>query len=695
MSPASKSKSKDKRAAGKDPQKSSIKSTSNVNTGVPASGYNPLLGTFHTLETMPTAPPIHINVRSRNFDDSEDHSGNSVMGVEYDSLSNNGSWSGESEDHKDKIPQLSIRHDTILGVDIDKREKIRQKNEKKHQRQKERRAQELHEKCSGYLMSRKLESLAEQLVAMGFSSERATMALILNEGRVEQSVAWLFEGGDDSNNHQDSNNIYGGGNLKIDISEELAQITEMEIKFKCSKQEVERAIVASEGDLGQAAEALKVQKQEQPPPALPKLEETNGFSILGNGKLSSTSRPISKAIPLQQKAVDRDFNYNYTKSAVIIGPTSTDPGIKNVQLLKKIPINSEWTKQQPVTQSVEKRWPMSVGGSNSNPSVSYSLTSPLEVAPPATAAAKIEPRYANLETELKNIQIGSMREPIIVMQRPKSKNSTLNVSSSSSASVSDWHLNVVEPVVNMNSNEFSHMPTTTRSLNSLNLGSTFKTSQSYDQFHYQQQQHQPLPLQHYAPSSSPFDQFSLQNGEHYAPSSSPFDQFSQQNGEHYAPSSSPFDQFSQQNGGMWNRTVGTNTTPTLAPASSLGLFSSLGSNGLSGPPSPVDWNACDSLQFDYTNIDWSLDRLHLPPSSPSKHKGMWMGSGRGGGKTAMRLPVGMLSNGNNRLSMGLHSDRVGAMGSEASAGGSREWTSAFEERELFSFPTQFVSSPSL
>ncbi|KAL8210233.1 hypothetical protein R6Q57_006965 [Mikania cordata] len=185
MAPASKSKSKDKRPLGKGPQKPSINSTSNANAGVPGSGYNPLLGTFHALDTAPvsTAPPIQTNGRSRNIDDTEDH--NWIMGIEYDSSSNNGSWSGESEDHKDKASQASTRHDTALEVDNDKREKILQKNERKHQRQKERRAQELHEKCSGYLMSRKLETLAQQLVAMGFSSERATMALILNEGRVE------------------------------------------------------------------------------------------------------------------------------------------------------------------------------------------------------------------------------------------------------------------------------------------------------------------------------------------------------------------------------------------------------------------------------------------------------------------------------------------------------------------------------
>ncbi|GJS01185.1 UBA-like protein [Tanacetum coccineum] len=664
MSPASKSKSKDKRVAGKEPQKSSTKPTSIANTGggVPTSGYNPLLGTFHALET-------------------EDHLGNSVgMGVEYDSVSNNGSWSGESEDHKEKNTQGSSRQETTApGADNDKREKIRQKNEKKHQRQKERRAQELHERCSGYLMSRKLEGLAQQLVAMGFSSERATMALILNEGKVEQSVAWLFEGGEDADNQREPNNLDGGGNLKIDISEELAQITEMEMKFKCSKQEVERAIVACEGDLEQAAETLKNQKQEQPPAAPPKLEE-NGDPLTianGNGKIMSynssmTSRTQSKAIYIQQRTDDnRDFNY--TKMGVTVGPSSVDPGIKSLQLLKKIPPNSDWTKQQVVTSSVEKRWP--VGGSNS--SVSYSLTSPLQAAPPP---AKIDSRFANIGTELKNLQLGSVREPVIMMQRPKSKNIPMSVSSSLSASVADWNPNVVDPVMYMNTNGFQHGPATTKSFNTSSHMNSVSNGQMYDHFHYQQQQQQQPHLQHqYASSSAPLDHHFSQQGSM----------------NHY------------NNGGMWNRMVGsttTTTTPTLAPASSLGLFSGLGSNGCSGPSSPVDWNTCDSLQFDYTNIDWSLDRLPLPPSSSPRTNGMWMSStnsvdhyalGRGG-KTSTRPPTGIMSNRNNGISVGgLHPDGVGAVGSETSAGGSRDWSSPFEEKELFSFPRQFVSSPSL
>ncbi|PIN24914.1 hypothetical protein CDL12_02342 [Handroanthus impetiginosus] len=258
MSPASRSKAKDKKAS-KEPLKGSSKPSGHVNnnTGIPASGYNPLLGTFHTIDAapVPSASPVNVNGRFRNIDDTDDHNGNSFgAGVEYDSVSNNGSWSGESEDQKEKTSQPQAPQQLVPGADNDKREKIRQKNERKHQRQKERRAQELHERCSGYLMSRKLEALAQQLVAMGFSQERATMALILNEGRVEESVAWLFEGGEEDKRME--HNLDGGGTLKIDISEELARITDMEIRYKATKQEVERAVVACEGDLEKAEEML-------------------------------------------------------------------------------------------------------------------------------------------------------------------------------------------------------------------------------------------------------------------------------------------------------------------------------------------------------------------------------------------------------------------------------------------------------
>ncbi|KAL0459075.1 UNVERIFIED_CONTAM: hypothetical protein Slati_0534700 [Sesamum latifolium] len=651
MSPASRSKSKDKKA-GKEPPKGSSKPSGHVNTsgGIPASGYNPLLGTFHTFETasVPSSSPLHVNGRFRNIDDTDDHNGNSLgSGIEYDSVSNNGSWSGESEDHKEKTSHPS-RQESVPGADNDKREKIRQKNERKHQRQKERRAQELHERCSGYLMSRKLEALAQQLVAMGFSQERATMALILNEGRVEESVAWLFEGGEEDKRKE--HNLDGGGNLKIDISEELARITDMEIRYKASKQEVERAVVACEGDLEKAEETLKSQKQE-PPSTPPKPEETGDPPTVSNGKLPVASsqhamrvqtKPTSSAA-IPQKRDEKDFNY--TKVPVTVGP-SVDTGTKNMQALKKIPAKLEWTKPQQVTVPAEKRWP----SSGSNPSVSYSLASPLQASPPPS---KTEARYLAVGNELKNLQLGSVKEPVIVMQRPQSINSkqvpSSSVSSSPPGPGGGWYPNGVDTV---KPNGLVPPVAVSRSLSPNGVSS----NPLYNQLHYQ-------PQQHFLSNSSSIDSQATTRGN-----------------------------------GLWSRG---NASPTLSAASSLGLFSGLGANGSSGSSSPVDWNTGGSmLQFDYTNIDWSLDLGTLT----SRPNGLWGGANYSlqnnsrtydsfayglGVKSAMR-PV--LSNGNGGSIPGL---QEGLASSEQTAGGSREWTSPFEERDLFSLPRQFVSSPSL
>ncbi|KAK6144121.1 hypothetical protein DH2020_020941 [Rehmannia glutinosa] len=610
MSPASRSKSKDKKA-GKEPPKGSSKPSVHVNTssGTPTSGYNPVLGTFHTLDTAPgpSASPLHANSRFRNIDDTDDHN-SSVNGTEYDSISNNGSWSGESEDHKEKTPHPLP---PVPGADNDKREKIRQKNERKHQRQKERRAQELHERCSGYLMSRKLEALAQQIVAMGFSHERATMALILNEGRVEESVAWILEGG--AEDKQTERNLDSGGNLKIDISEELARITDMEIKYKASKQEVERTIVSFEGDLDKAEEILKAQKEEPSKP-----EETGDPPTVANSKQSLliNQNPIriqaksTSSITIQQKRDEKDFNY--TKIPATVG-SPVDPGAKTMQMLKKVPPKSEWTKPQQIATPAEKRW----ANTGSNPSTSFSLASPLLASPPP---AKTEPRYMAVGNELKNLQLGSVKEPVTVMQRPQSitpkQASSTSISSSPPGSNMGWYPNsdTAKPHVFMPSFAVS------RSLSS--------------------------------------------NGV---------------------------------NNGFGSR----GASPALAAASSLGLFSGIGTNGMSGSSSPVDWKTGSSiLQCDYANVDWSLDRGSLPP----RPNGLWAGTnysvqnnGRGydsfgyglGGKSAMR-PV--LSNGNGAVVPGL---QEGVVSSDSSSGGSREWSSPFEEKDIFSLPRQFVSSPSL
>ncbi|GMI81608.1 hypothetical protein like AT2G26920 [Hibiscus trionum] len=652
MSPASKSKSKDKKSS-KESQKSSSKPSGPASavSGVPASAYNPLLGTFHSIETLPSssASPLQSNGRFQNIDETENLEGSLSAGVEYDSISNNGSWSGESEEHKEKTSNLPVRQEIIPGADNDKREKIRQKNEKKHQRQKERRAQELHERCSGYLMSRKLEALAQQLVAMGFSHDRATMALIFNEGKVEESVAWLFEGSEEEAvKHKES--TIGGGNLKIDISEELARIADMEIRYKCTKQEVERAVVSAEGDLEKAAESLRSLKQD--PPAPPKPEETcdpltsstDKVSVAGSQNIYIRPQPKPNlSTATQQRRDDKDFNY--ANAAVTVG-SSSDLVSKSFQPLKRIQSKLEWTKPQQSAVPAEKSWP----SSGSNPSVSYSLPSTLQASPPA----KTESLMA-IGSDFKKFQ-PSLREPVIMMQRPQSVNTKQvpATSISSSPPGSTPLMYSAGSVEIIKSNGFMPHIASARSLGSNNLSS----NQMHHQLHYPQQQH-------FTVSSSPGDSPGTSRGN-----------------------------------GLWSRT---GASPILAAASSLGLFSGSGSTTSSGASSPVDWSSGSSMpQLDYTNVDWSLER-GLPSSS--RPGGIWLGPTTSplksthmhypntnglSAKAAMRLTP----NGSLVPIAGLQDG--GVTPTEASpTAGSHEWTSPFEGKDLFSIPRQYVSSPTL
>ncbi|CAL0317551.1 unnamed protein product [Lupinus luteus] len=647
MSPISLSKSKDKKAS-KEAQKGSSKPavSGNAVTGIPASGYNPLLGTFHALEMSASSSisPIHSNSRFQNIDETDEHlAGSMVAGIEYDSVSNNDSWSGESEDHKEKTSNIPGRLEPQPGADNDKREKIRQKNEKKHQRQKERRALELHERCNGYLMSRKLEALAQLLVAMGFSHERATVALILNEGRVEESVVWLFEAGDEDN-HKDKN--IGSDNLKIDISEELARVAAMEIRHGCSKQEVERVVVICEGDLDKAAESLRETKQ-HPLLAAPKPEETGDHLIINNAKQSGvgsqTQKPVTKPVPSPNQIKKDEKEFNYAESAVTIGVSPESSNI-NIQPLKRTQLKSEWVKSQQSTIPADKRWP----SAGSNPSVSLSL--PLQV---SSQPAKIEAHhYMAVGGDYKNLQPGASGEQVVVMQRPQNVNAKQVPATSMRSSpgiAANWYLtNSVEA---MKSNAFmSHTPST----GTLNQNYHF-SNQIYHQLQYQ-------PQQFVSDSSYSVDP-----------------------------------QATSQGNIMWNKN---GASPTLAVAASLGLFSGLGSAATSGTSSPVDWSTGGSMHFDYTNIDWSVDRSTASPRS----KALWSGAAPFSKSTAQLYgsnasgvvpqpsfrPVP--SNGGMGRMSGLQD---GVASAETAAAASRDWSSPFEGKDIFSLPRQFVSSPSL
>ncbi|KAF8396281.1 hypothetical protein HHK36_017896 [Tetracentron sinense] len=630
MSPASRSKSKDKSfaKATKEQQKASSRPSGPANTGsgTPSSAYNPLSGTFHTLETVSIAssPPLHNNGRFRSIDETNEHSGSSLgTGAEYDTVSNNDSCSGESEDQKEKTASATVRQEAIPGSDNDKRDKVRQKNERKHQRQRERRAQGLHERCSGYLMSSKLEALAHQLVAMGFSSERATMALMLNEGKLEESVAWLFDGGEEAGQNKDSN-LDGRSSLKIDIAGELAQIAEMEIRYKCTRQDVERAIVACEGDLEKAGESLRAQKQEQPT-ALPKQEETGDPSSADGGKVAvsitqnavRSQTNLISSVTLEQKREERDFNDTKSAATVVPSPESGNP---NLQSLRKM-LPKEWARPQVATLA-DKRWPSSV----SSPSISYSLASPLHVMPPPA------------KTEVKNIQPGTVREPVIMMQRPQSMNAKQNpaISISSNPPGTDgWYPNSVGSVEIMKSNASSQHLSSTTSISPNNRNS---------QHFYHQLQNQPHPFV-----------------------------------------SSSMDSTAAGWEGSMSRT-GMSSSLRAVP-SSLGLFSGWGPTGTSDSSSRVDWNTGGLMpQCDYTNIDWRLES-----TSSSRPSGLWLGL------ASFVKNNGMHDSWSPSTSAGAKPkirSVNGAVGTDSSAG-LHEWTSPFAGTDLFSIPRQFSTSPSL
>lgn len=562
MSPATKSKSKSKEKpltkATKELQKASQKYPESNNGSNPASAYNPLSGTFHSLDTASgtSSPPLQSNGRFRNIEETDDHSGNlHRTAIEYDSLSNNDSCSGESEDHKEKVTSTAVRQDVVTVSDNEKREKIRQKNERKHQRQRERRAQELHERCSGYLMSRKLESLSQQIVAMGFTSERATMALMLNEGRLQESVNWLFEG---TEQESQTKEIGSGANLKIDITEELARISEMEVRHKCSKQEVERVVVSCEGDLDKAEETLNSQKPE--PITQPKPEESASLKHT----MMYQEKPTSAVTTLLNR---NESEMAYSKGAVAL-PTHPVTGTRNQLSSKVIPAKPQ----------TEKR----ISGNAYNSSLSYSSTAPIQV---ASSSAKVMAQLG-VGLEGRSFQQGAaVKEPIVMMQRPQSINIKPNTVINSSASppgTNQWYGKNVMGVDNMmlNGNKLVH------SQSSGNFGSG---------------------SQHYYPQAQ------SRNPGPDNPSSRQYNTQAQYMQQRAYMSNSIDPVAARPVASSWS-TVGTSSSPSLTVPSSLGLFSGFGSGASTGAPSHVDWNARDMMSHcDYNSIDWTLKSSPLSP----------------------------------------------------------------------------------
>nr|CAD1839957.1 unnamed protein product [Ananas comosus var. bracteatus] len=284
------------------------------------------------------------------------------------------------------------------------------------------------------------------------------MALIQTEGRVEDAISWLFDGGEESKK-QVAANLQSGSNLKIDITDELAKITDLELTFKCTKQEVERVVVACEGDLEKTEENMKAQKQESEAMSLQtKPEESADPNSLNKKVVMPVPNPSAQVKGVtaaqtkvggaavlatatqQHKRDERDFNY--TKSPVNVVAVPQELANKNSQAMRRAQLKSDWARQQQAAAAaaaaaapMEKRWL----GPTSTPSSASS--SPLPV--PVTQA-----KMAIHEMKTNNAQIGTVREPVIVMQRPQSTNtrqshqsSGLGISASPPPTSGGWHSN--------------------------------------------------------------------------------------------------------------------------------------------------------------------------------------------------------------------------------------------------------------
>ncbi|KAG6547516.1 hypothetical protein Mapa_010964 [Marchantia paleacea] len=665
-------------------------------SGIPSNAYNPGSGTFHRLDSsIPETMVVNQSGRFRSIDDSDDIG--SIIGSysEYDSMSNNGSCSGESEDQSHNIhgkDKKGTHPPGLVGASgSDKRDKIRYKNEKKHQRQKERRAQELRDRCTNYLMSRRLEALAQQLVAMGFPSERATMALILNEGHVERSVAWLLEGGEGEvkenwNDH-----------LKIDISEEQARIAELEFRFKYQRVEIERAIVACEGDLEKAAEWLRDRHPQLPTPVPPPTTAsatTTDYGHLSQERTKEQNYPTpAESSPYlvnaqgrgnsglyqalnNQRREDKELHLSQSRNQghpSSIRPSGTVEG--SFPLARTVPQNgSEW---QRLSSNVSGRYL-----NNSLKTSHVPQPSPHAYPTPVrhVSGTRVHPTDHGPSFHKEKSNHLTSRDPVVMPQLSQSPITPPNIRSSSASpsfSPSSWNGNGLSASSPSSVLYFNGPPGEVLS----KAGTTSKASgelygkQVEDMVHVQ-------PAQ-----ANRMDVYSAWSNS----------------------------------GSFGSRDIGAQSASLRASTShsrsqsTPGFLSGWGS-GLSG--ASAEWSMWVSGGCDYKTIDWSMGASPsnstdtsvwgvtsnlaslLKLSDSGKPRLGLAGEGTSQGLTGSREEVSnninynLWNNSNRGNSIGLQEKSRNESGSSTGMG-VPEWTSPFTGKDLFTLPHQAVPSPSL
>lgn len=166
-----------------------------------------------------------------------------------------GGWQQEAP-----APTEEVSTELEESEDAKGRSKAQMKNQKKHQRQRERKAKELRNQCLQLVVKWKLSTLAEPLVSMGFPQEQCVDAVCAcSDGKsavdLERCVSWIvnqqakgsafaFGGADEAKKAQQPD---------IDISEEVKKMDELESSMGLSGAEVEKAVLAHNGDVHSAA----------------------------------------------------------------------------------------------------------------------------------------------------------------------------------------------------------------------------------------------------------------------------------------------------------------------------------------------------------------------------------------------------------------------------------------------------------
>merc|ERR1712195_241438 len=168
------------------------------------------------------------------------------------------------------LAETSSIPDDTMSVDSDEnkgRSKAQMKNQKKHQRQRERKAKELRNQCMQLVVKWKLSALAAPLIGMGFPEEQCMDAVCAcSDGKkavdLERCVAWLLteqsKGSAFSFGNSDDAKNEPSRKPDIDITDEVQKMVDAESAMNISGAEVERAVLAHNGDVYSACNALGV-----------------------------------------------------------------------------------------------------------------------------------------------------------------------------------------------------------------------------------------------------------------------------------------------------------------------------------------------------------------------------------------------------------------------------------------------------